>query len=285
MRHSDYLFDAANRPTVCLQNLLADLEITATNLAELNTVLQKRYVQKNADGTAVERWKQPEVESPAEGRVKYGLTGCGFIHRCNPSESRYDRAGLPGALAVRAGARLLDLVDAWKAGVRWKETVIFTGARPLEPEKETFSACCIAIALEDFAAAEPSFATVTTEAEMLEWMWDNVNMPADLRETPVEIIDSCMKPPTKEGGPMIRPSTEDPLDLWLTTNPTPGSMLISSGNPYGPGQTETFYRIAGPKGYTFECFGHEAPDTLKLGALLGEFARYVYSVAKTRGVA
>ena len=92
-----------------------------------------------------------------------------------------------------------------------------------------------------------------------------------------------MKPPAKEGGPPVRPTTEDTVLEWLKSNPKPGPVLLSSGAPYGMAMDEAFWMLLEPHGFTVETFGHAAPD-LPIENLMREVAGTVNRIRRARNL-
>ncbi len=247
---------------------LHDVQIPGSNIAEIDAALQARFFQKGPNNQPLERWELQEVEVACpRPRLLRHLRLCGFVDATIPQQWNYKRAGWPGALLPRASVRLQDLIDAWSAGVRWTENVVFGGKRPLQ-------------------ATETSVVGyLATEFDMMRAVWHFTKMPDDLRALPVTLIDAPMKPPLKEGGPEIRPNTEDVVVHWLDTeNPEPGSMLLSSGAPYGMAQDEAFAMLLQPRGHTVETFGHAAPADMPIENFMREVAGAVNRARRARGI-
>lgn len=285
MRRSSLLFGSDNRPTEAFAAFLHDVQVPGDGLVSVDTALQKRFFQKGPDGSPLERWELKEVEMrcPKE-RILQHLAACGFFAGTQPERMVYDRAAWPGALVIRAAARLQDLFDACKHGVRWLETIVFGGKRPLQPDKESFEKCCetLDIGGAELVAARMWWEDINpqTELDMMKWILRVSTLPDYFPET--IFIDAPMKPPIKEGGPPVRPSTEDTIQTWLQNNPTPGSMLLSSGAPYGMAQDEAFWMLLEPHGHTVETFGHEAPADLPIENFMREVAGCVSRIRKAR---
>lgn len=272
-------------PTTHFADFMKEIGVPGATLTQINQELQARFFPKAGTGAPIERWDlaKVQVKCPPD-RIKWHLTQCGFIAKTNPGYRSYTYGVLPGALVIRAAVRLRDLINAWKDDVNWNETVILSSARPLIPDKEGYEHCCRAINID--SAQEPVRASwdamkPETEMDMMAWIW--ANTPGnDLIYRPTNIISVAMKPAAKEGGPEVRPTTEDTIKQWLDGNPKPGTILLSSGAPYGMAQGETFQRLV-PAAFNVETFGHAAPDNLPIEAFLREVAGAVHSTLQTRG--
>ncbi len=283
MRRSFLLFDAVNQPTLQFADFLRDIGIPGTNLIEIDTALQARFFQKNPDGTPKERWELDKVHitCPPE-RLKAHLAACGFVNETKPSGKVYDYAAWPGALVPRAFIRLRDLDHTRQSGVQWGKTIVFGGKRPLQADKEGYEQCFKAM-LGTRLGAEESWKEKPpqTELEMMQWMWRFYLLSPDLRDA-VLFVDAQMKhfPPEENRAP-LRPTTEDTVNEWLKSNPKPGSVLLSSGAPYGMAMDEAFWMLLKPHGFSVETFGHSAPD-LPIENFMREVAGTVNRIRRAR---
>lgn len=295
------LFTDNFEPTNQLQAFLEDVQIPGTTLEEIDDALQARFFQIDPlTKQPLERWELKEVETTCSTeKIKDRLAALGFIYGKQPTQFSYDRAAWPGGLAPRAAVRLTNLVDAWKAGVRWNETIIFGSKRELQPAKENLVACCQALGMQIETEAEAydyghlwKRIEPKTELDMMRYLWEAacltdahpgaLSIPADLKNLATIFVDAPMKPPAEKGGKEIRPNTEDTIRKWLADEkPKPGFMLLSSGAPYGPAQEEAFRLLIEPLGHTIETFGHEAPN-LPIENFLREVAGTVNRVRKAR---
>ncbi len=285
MRRSTLLFDAKNQPTQRFAEFLQDVGIPGASLAEIDSALQDRFFQKNPDGTPKERWELDPTLLPTQlPQLKAYLSLLGFWDETKPRAKHYSYAAWPGALVTRAVARLEDLSQAWQSGVRWNETVIFGGKRPLHPEKENYEACCKAANVDphDHATEEKwrEF-DPETELDMMRWLWWIYILPLAMTEREARFVDAPMKPAAQPGGPPVRPNTEDTIIKWLEGNPRPGGVLLSSGAPYGMAQDEAFAMLLEPRGFTVETFGHASPD-LPLESQMREVAGAVNRIRRSR---
>ena len=289
MRRSALLFDLHNRPTSVFTLFLRDVQIPGDDLSTIDDALQQRFFQKGPDGQPLERWELKEVEVASTDRIKQHLSSCGFFNETKPSGKKYTYAAWPGALVTRATVRLFDLVDTWINGVRWEKTIVFGGKRSLQADKESYEMCCKALTVSpEDGTAHSLWQTINpqTELDMMRWLWANFGYPARGKDQDifsanrVIFVDAPMKPSLKEGGPLVRPNTEDTINDWLRSNPTPGSMLVSSGAPYGMAQDEAFWSLL-PQGHTIETFGHTAPD-LPIESFMREVAGCVHRIRQTR---
>lgn len=301
MRRSDLLFTSAGRPTEAFAAFLKDVQVPGNDLPSIDDSLQIRFFQKKDDGKPKERWELAKIViSCSEDRIRQHLAACGFMNKTEPSRRRYKRAAWPGALVVRAAARLSDLVNAWNSGVRWNETVVFAGKRPLQQAKENSVECCKALGIDvdeeteakDYVRLWDSIRP-ETELEMMRFLLEAASLensepgalvlPLELLELPVTFVDAPMKPPLQPDGEPVRPTTEDTILAWLEDEPEPGSMFVSSGAPYGMAQDEAFWMLLEPHGHTVETFGHAAPD-LPIENFMREVAGTVNRIRRARGL-
>lgn len=285
MRTSALLFHSEGTiPTDRFAQLLKMIDIPGATLTDIDSALQARFFQKKpGTNEPLERWELEKVTLACpEHEIRGALAHVGFINRVTPTKDRYKRGGWPGALLTRAAVRLSDLIEAWENGIRWDETVIFAGERPLQAEKETYEEACKAIGIAPGGLSQEEWMVMKkTEGEMMRWMMAWSDLPEDFAELETIFINAPMKP-NPSGGADIRPNSEDPVHLWLKDEPQPGSMLFSSGAPYCMAQNEAMWMILGPLGHAIETFGHAVPPSLGLEALLREVAGCVNRIRRAR---
>lgn len=125
----------------------------------------------------------------------------GLFDEIKPTKKHYTYAIVLGALLNRVQDRVnyLSQLD-----VTYDHLIFLSGARPLlEVEKKTLP-------------------QLQTEAEMVQWVYQNSDLPKDV---PVLFIDVPMNGKR-------RPQTVDTIMAWLERNPTTGSCLAISNQPY-----------------------------------------------------
>jgi hypothetical protein len=293
MSRSQLLFDNSNRPTPWFARFLHDLQIPGATLRQINRQLQARFFQKDEQGHPLERWdlRTVQVDCPKPVLLRH-LKLCGFWDETVPSEEWYDYAAVPGALISRARVRMANLVEAWVSGVRWDRTVIFGGARDLQLKDEKDSSKPgreSEEVLKNWELARkdwlPPAKLPATEHEMLEWIYSQVEMPVQMQVLRVTFVNAPMKEVRDSEGKVVRkdrPTTEDPILLWLESKPEPGTMLISSGAPYQMAQEAAYETLLGPKGFEIEMFGHRCPDSLSTELLMREVAGAVNRIYRAR---
>ena len=291
MRRSFLLFGSDNRPTEAFAAFLRDVQVPGNDLTSIDTALQKRFFQKDpVTQQPLERWELKEVEvSCPPDRIRQYLAACGFLDESKPSANLYDYGAWPGALVPRATVRLKDLVGAWKNGVQWDKTVAFSGKRELQKDKEGYEQCCAAAEIKSGDKGSHIWwnrVKPETEREMMLFLYRYYSPAHYYYDTGfpflgIEFINAPMKPPVKKGGPPVRPTTEDTIREWLRSDPKPGSVLLSSGAPYGMAQDEAFWMLLEPHGFTVETFGHAAPD-LPIENFMREVAGCVNRIRKAR---
>lgn len=295
MSRSDLLINTDNNATQPFRDFLALVGIEAVGLAEINAALQQRYFKTDSQtGRPLERWEYDgPLFSTVPDDVRDALAACGFVNAEVPRQKEYTYYAWPGALAVRAAARMFDLIDAWKVhGVRCEQLVAFGGKRPLQlesvggkPAVEGLEAILKLLHADHDDPAVLSTIqvhTLGTELQMMEFMWDVActqgDVPQEFKRVPALFVDAPMK---QEGEKQVRPNTEDTILEWLKGDPKPGSILLSSGAPYSTAQEEAF-RMLLPAGFTVETFGHGVPAELKAVNMFREVAGAVYRIKRNR---
>lgn len=283
MRRQYLLFDG-EQPTAAFAHFLQDVQVPGKTLQEIDDALQARFFQRGPDGQPLERWELREVElSCPPARFQRHLQLCGFGMKTIPSPWMYRYAAWPGALLVRVADRLKDLVDAWESGVRWEETVVFGGKRPLQEERENPEEEIKLLVWNHMnPPLVPADWDCATELEMMRWLWGVADLPTGLYETAV-FVDVPMKPPAIPGGQPIRPNTEDTIRAWLeSSDPDQGTLLLSSGAPYGMAQEVAFEMVLGRR-FTIETFGHAATE-LSMEVFMREVAGAVNRIRRGQNI-
>jgi len=293
VRRSDLLFQKmvankpTHRPTARFGAFLADIGIPGDDIGEIDDALQARFFQrKPGTNEPAERWDLNKVSiSCPPARFQRHLDLCGFGLATIPQRWEYRYAIWPGALLVRAAARLTDLIQAWQSGVQWEHTIVFGGQRPLLEDKETPTQALVLLGqVPDIRDVSFETLNVRNELDMMVWLWNEAKMPADMRLS-ATLVSVPMKPPAIPGGQPVRPNTEDTIRAWLVRKePVPGDVLLSSGAPYGMAQDEAFWKHLGPLGFTVETFGHAAPDNLTPEVVMREVAGTVHQIRLARGL-
>lgn len=278
-----FLFGINNKPYKPFHTFLKEMGVQGDNLATIDADLQQKFFPKNDAGVPRERWDLPKIGIPCtRERFHRHLALCGFYQETIPTKWEYTYAGWPGALATRACVRLIDLISAWKAGVRWKETIVFAGKRPRIKEKETLAAITMAVAPRVWEDSDPTgLEHCETELDVMKYLFNNLKLPNDLRDIPWTFVDAPMKPPATPDGPPIRPNSEDTIKAWLEMDPKTGSLILSSGAPYGMAMDEAWSMLLEINGISVETFGHKAPD-LEPEVFMREVAGCVHRIARAR---
>jgi hypothetical protein len=151
-------------------------------------------------------------------------------------------------------SRLQFLIDLWDEGVLLHEIVWLTGDRPLDPRIDELTDRC------------------KTESEAAHIIWEEANLPKQMKNLPVVFIEVPMKQGEK------RPNTEDTLIAWLKKVKEPCSALFVSDQPF------IGYQFAVVKGnlpdtIDFEVVGKGADPTSHPRAAaitLDSIARWIY---------
>jgi len=212
----------------------------------------------------VERWEIVEKDWNKNTSILTILEKIGLLDEVEPQYKQYDYALLMGATFSRVKTRLQSLIDAWNNGVRFDQVVILSGARPLISEElQSYETL--------FSGALPA-----TEAEMMKFVYEQTVMPEEMRNIPLVIIDVPML--QKDDGTLLRPTTGDTVNLWLQSDPIPGTCLVVSNQPYILYQ-DSVTKCLLPKSFTVEIFG-EKDQNSSIDIHLDNLARCLYQERK-----
>jgi len=294
MRRSNWLFHSNDSPTKGFSALLEAIKVPGDTLADIDAALQARFFPKTAAGTNVERWQLPPVDVGGCSLEDFQrhLATIEYWNATKPTMQRYIYGAVPGAAAVRVVGRMDDLITAWDQGVRWEETLLFGGERPLDEKIDGLVKFQEAFAV--FGGFDPAdFSRLGDEFPKTEWgmmrlCWDVLHrmgrVPRDLFEIRTVFVNAPMKPGKTPDAPLQRPQTEDPLIEWLANDdPEPGSMLVSCGTPYATSMSIAFESVLGRVGFSeIDFFGHGTPETLGPEVIMREIAGAVHRYAELR---
>lgn len=238
---------------------------------------QKKFFQKKEDGQRKERWELEEVMPEFKNQIMPKLDQLGMLQEFSPSKKNYSGALVLGGFITRARSRISSLKELWEKGVRVNEVIFLGGERPLaesgkETTKELFDRTNTELPIrKDWQ--EPLGAP-TTELGMMKLVWDQADLPEDLKNLKSTWINAPMKLNPK-GGNLLRPTTEDVLKTWLKTNPSKGTFLAISNNPH-IGYQQSVLETYLPNEIQVETVGQKAPQNLSMAFYLGEFSRWLY---------
>lgn len=249
--------------------ILQILELTGIQhdgtLADIVAKTQKAWLRKPGS----ERWEMETLVTQHDQELKKLFHQLCMYQEVKPGKQHYDYVLMLGALFTRMEQRLAYAVELWKSGVRWNKIVLFAGGRPAVPAQgenlQTFLAFSGKASL-DFVP--------TTETEMFEFIYQYTQMPEDMRQVPLEVIDVPML--QKEDGSLRRPTTADTVEWWLKTKPAFGDCLAISNQPYVFYQ-HTVFKTLLPDGYNLQTVGTSCKEDENLAYMFDTLARTLYS--------
>lgn len=176
-----------------------------------------------------------------------------FFTEILPAKKSYDYAVLHGATVATMRKRIAFLEKIAKSGVEFKQVVLLSGARPLDPEIETIPEGC------------------KTEGDVMEYLWKAHPLS---KQVPWKHFEAPMV--TVFGSKVRRPTTVDTYLLWLSTKPKAGSCFMVSSQPYCHHQHFIAEALM-PKEFTFETVGSGVdPATQNPAAMLDKIALCIY---------
>ena len=218
-----------------------------------------------------ERWNFKPRFPEKEAFIHDLLQEMGCFSAITASQKEYEYAFVLGSLASNVRKRIGALLDEWNRGVRWNKIIFLTGDRLLHPQKETFAVLTDAENKElpirknwVFCGSPPQ-----TETEMMLLIWDQADLPKELRDLPIIAIDA---PPVSLRG---RPTTETTISKWLKMNPSPGSCIAFSSQPFVGYQHAIFATLL-PSSFSIETAGRGGGKEFPTSVLLDNIAKWLY---------
>lgn len=229
--------------------------------ADLVAETQKRWLRKPNQ----ERWELNELSSDQRSFVLNWAAEQGLFASWKPVRKSYDKALILGATTSRMQLRLDYLGKLWKEGTRFDQIVWLTGDRPLNQRVDELTDRC------------------ANESEAARIIWEETNLPEEMRSLPVLFIAVPMK---GEGSSLKRPTTEDTIVAWLKAAPEPCSALFVSDQPFC-GYQFAVIKANLPHSFLFDLVGQGGVSTSHPAAAamtLDSLARWIYQenlIAKT----
>ncbi len=205
----------------------------------------------------LERWELTELEEEQRLFVLNWAEQQRLYTAWQPASSRYDTALILGATTGCMKKRMNYLAQLWQQGVRFDQVIWLTGDRPLD------------------ARVDSTLDRCRNESEAAHILWDEANLPEEMRQLPVTYIAVPMK---SEGSSLKRPNTEDTLVAWLASGPTPCKALFISDQPFC-GYQFAILKTTLPEEFQFDLAGpgvdpssHPAAAAITLDSI----ARWIY---------
>jgi hypothetical protein len=243
-----------SRPTQELQELLEFLGMdSGGDLQQIVSITQQKWVQLGK-----ERWEYEPVDEEKKPLLLPYFKNLGMVNAIDARQIHYDYALIHGALHSTVQKRIAHLVTQFNRGVRFKQVVLLTGQRLLDPKTSE----------KDLP--------FQTEAEMMLWVWENFDMPQELKKIPYLLIDAT-------AGNKARPNTADTLAAWLKTNPKPGSCLLVSSQPFC-GYQDCVAKTILPPSFVTETIGKESAPGVTVAVYLDNLGRWLYQEINCRGL-
>ncbi len=240
-----------------LEPLLEVLRICEINhdstLDDIVAKTQNAWVQSR------ERWQFDKRYEEKRDQIVEQLQKMSLLQAIPSPIQHFDYAVVHGALYQRVCSRFSYLVEQWKKGVRFNQIIFLSGNRPLDAEKEK----------------ELLLRGITTEFEMAKMVYLETDLPEGMCDVDVKFVYT----PLKENGK--RPSTPDTVHEWLLSNPTPGSILAVSNQPYVIYQHAVMQQLL-PSGFLLMTIGDQASKNLPVSVHLDNLAKYLYEVKKAK---
>lgn len=232
-------------------------------LASVVDVTQQHWLRKS--GT--ERWDIENKEVPHQQEIYKICDQLGMFQEITPEHQNYEYAFILGALFSRMKVRLEYLIECFKQGVRFNSVVFLTGSRPANAAQGENQE-----ALEQWVNSKIEVMP-QTEAEILKFIYDHIQMPDEMRKIPIQIINVPML--QNPDSSFARPTTADTVEYWLKTNPKPGKILAISNQPYIWYQHSVMQTLL-PNLFEVDTVGQGSFVDQKIGVLLDTLARILY---------
>jgi hypothetical protein len=225
-------------------------------LASIVEATQKRWTRP----AGKQRWEVKDTLT--EVQKKAVMDYCikmDFFKEIKPSHKNYDYAILLGATVNPMKRQMAHLAKLADLGIVFKQVVLLSGPRPLDPKVEPIPEGC------------------KTEGDAMEAVWKEQPLS---RQIPWKHFQ-CPMMTTPEGEPRT-PNRADTLQAWLGSSPTPGLCFMISTQPYCIYQ-QLVAEHALPQGVKCETIGPAGdPSVQNPAVMLDNIARCLYMMHQSK---
>ena len=235
----------------------------------------EQYFTRFARKRFVERWDvKNEYDEQTTKKCLRLFEQLNFLGEIKPSHNEYDYLVLLGSTLQTLRHRLGYFKKLYEAGIRVKRIVMLTGERPLanfESLEVLSNKTQKILPIKESWQLLPPFPK--TEAEMMQAVWAQADLPKDLTPIPLDVIVAPIK--VNEDKTLERPNTGDIVALWLQKKPEAGRCLFISSQPYVGYQSGVIKRLI-PKNFEIEIVGDKADrDKNSIDVLLDSLLRWL----------
>ncbi len=249
------IVNSDGQPNSAILEIMKVLELPNNNtLKNIVEITQEKFFQKK-DNLEIPHLRE---------KIMPILDKLNMLKEITPIKRKYDNALMLGELFHVIKKRLSFLEMLWNQDIRFDRIVFLGGERPLDEKRE------ISVMLLDNANKK----LPKTELEMMKMVWDEEQLLQEMKQVKTQWVNAFLKP-NEKGERIIWPNTGDTIKKWLERNPSPGTCLAISNNPY-IGYQNSVLKTYLPKGFEVETVGQAASLELPLALYLGEMARWLY---------
>lgn len=255
-----------------LLSLLEALSITHENTFEsIVNATQKAWLRKPGQ----ERWDLNTMYSPnINSLIISHCKQLNMIDQVIPHSKHFKYALIMGASLETIRNRFAFLLNLIEQGVSFDSIVFLTGQRPLKPTLE--SAEKLLDVTHSPLPINPEWSLQGplpgNETEMISMVINQTKLSKNIASK-ILIIDTPCK--TNAAGNLVRPTTGDTFASWLKNEPTPGTALVISSQPY-VGYQDMVARSYLPSTFTIESAGCKHKEPIIDSDLLDTLARWIY---------
>lgn len=272
------ILDDQLHPTAAFRELLITLEINPDQpFLSLLDETQKKWLRKPDQN----RWEMSDPYSEKAAHLKDLLRKMGCIDEVSPTKQEYDYAIILGCTVNALRPKILQLIEAWERGVKFKKIIFLSSTFVLDPNREVPRFLNLSSlkgrAKKDWKEPE---VFPETEYEYTKALVDQVQFPEGLDPSAFIYINTPMQP--KAGGGLRIANTQDTIKEWLNTeHPEPGTCLVFSIQPH-VGYQDSISRIALPDSFDVETIGKSGYENINCSVQLDNLTRWLYAEAIRR---
>jgi hypothetical protein len=211
-----------------------------------------------------ERWEIEDQPHEKQRDVLLPLfRNMGLVDAWEAQESSYEHILFMGATVFRMAARMETLHEVLVKLTSYKDIVFLSGCRYLTGDEK------------EFLIKRGWSPVATTEGGVYPRLFEENKIALDkviFIDSPETILPS---------GRVWRPTTADGVKDWLKTNPTPGTALVISSQPFCHYQKVVAESLL-PTTFTVQAVGVKAPEDTTVAVYLDTLARTLYQWVTTQ---
>lgn len=270
-----YLFDSRGQPKPAFSKLL---EVTGIQHDGTPHQILNKTQQAWLRGEGQERWHMDATIVQDFEVILQALKELKTFDEIRPLTDSYDYAFILGATTNTMRQRLQTLHSLWESGIKFNTIIYLVGERPLDQTHESDTTFLV----EGSKPLKVQELLPKTEREALQFILRHDPFSEEFRTVlkKGQFISASLR--KQSDGSYRQPAAADIVEEWLRSNPSSGSILAISTQPYVYYQHMVLKSLLMDK-FSIETVGPQAQPQLKrVRVYLDNVARWIYEEVNMR---